>query len=249
MAPCWIPHVGYDRFAVPLLRRSTSVRHLNPPPDSCEVFDACSSTTRDFSTAHSALHHQRLIWRRLLVHHDTTLATLHGVIQTVFHWPETGAHYFVIHGTAFGRAHHPASATPGHMPLATFRLRPNERFTYVYCGVDGWPHEIRLEQVLVADPERPYPVCIGGARATPLDGSGGPASFLALRAHFSLPSVADRLLALYPAEERPDWQAERLLLRYWAGVDRFDRRAADRRLARHVAGLPSALTGSMEVRP
>ena len=193
-----------------------------------------------------------LIWRRLLVRSDTPLVALHAVIQAAFGWPEAAAHCFIIHGTTFGSATGPAStepADPHSVPLATFHLRPNERFTYVYGGVDRWHHEIRLEQVLAHDPRRHYPLCIGGARATPLDGCGGPASFLALRDHFSLRYVAACLLARYPADDQPAWHVERLLLQYWAGVDRFDRRAANRRLAPQIATAPATPAQGREVRP
>ncbi len=87
------------------------------------------------------------------------------------------------------------------------------------------------------------------ARATPLDGCGGPASFLVLRDAFSLRYVAAELLALYPVDDQPAWQVERLLLQYWAGVDRFDRRAAIRRLALQAATAPTMPVQGRETRP
>ncbi len=43
-----------------------------------------------------------LIWRRLLVPADTTIAGLHTILQTVFEWSGEHLHRFVIHGTEYG---------------------------------------------------------------------------------------------------------------------------------------------------
>ena len=39
-----------------------------------------------------------LIWRRLLIRSDTSLATLHAALQTVFAWSDTHLHSFHIQG-------------------------------------------------------------------------------------------------------------------------------------------------------
>ena len=46
-----------------------------------------------------------LIWRRLLVPGETTLAELHAVVQTVFGWGGEHLHRFVIHGTEYGTSY------------------------------------------------------------------------------------------------------------------------------------------------
>jgi hypothetical protein len=43
-----------------------------------------------------------LIWRRLLVHSDTTLAHLHAILQIVFAWSDEHLHGFHIHGQEYG---------------------------------------------------------------------------------------------------------------------------------------------------
>jgi pRiA4b ORF-3-like protein len=43
-----------------------------------------------------------LIWRRLLVHSDTTLAHLHAILQIVFAWSDEHLHCFHIHGQEYG---------------------------------------------------------------------------------------------------------------------------------------------------
>jgi len=46
-----------------------------------------------------------LIWRRLLVRSDTSIAALHHLIQHTFGWTDSHLHRFVIHGKAYGIAY------------------------------------------------------------------------------------------------------------------------------------------------
>ena len=56
-----------------------------------------------------------LIWRRLLVCNDMSLATLHAVLQVVFAWSDTYLHSFHIHAKAYGTPRLDGS----HMLLST----------------------------------------------------------------------------------------------------------------------------------
>jgi Plasmid pRiA4b ORF-3-like protein len=56
-----------------------------------------------------------LIWRRLLVRNDMSLATLHAVLQVVFAWSDTYFHSFHIHAKAYGTPRLDGS----HMLLST----------------------------------------------------------------------------------------------------------------------------------
>jgi hypothetical protein len=51
-----------------------------------------------------------LIWRRLLVQDEITIARLHTVLQTAFGWSGEHLHRFVIHGTEYG-------ISPAHLLL------------------------------------------------------------------------------------------------------------------------------------
>src|SRR5688572_9705246 len=153
MAWCVLSHVGYHRSFPPcrFSRCFLLGTASHPSSDSVRCSMAASLPPAIFQLRIRLCTISPLIWRRLLVRSDTTLATLHPVIQTVFGWPEANAYCFVMHGTTFGSATDPARtapAAPPHLPLATFCLRPNERFTYTYRGADWWRHEIRLEQIL-----------------------------------------------------------------------------------------------------
>ncbi len=43
-----------------------------------------------------------LVWRRVLVHSDTTIAQLHRVIQVTMGWDDSHLHRFRIHGKDYG---------------------------------------------------------------------------------------------------------------------------------------------------
>jgi len=121
-----------------------------------------------------------MVWRRVLVRSDTTIAQLHHLIQTVMGWADEHLHCFRLHGKDYGIARLGGmrfADDPQAITLAAFRLRPRERFSYVYDFGDWWQHDVRLEQVLAIEPGRAYPVCIGGQHAGPPEDSGGPAGY------------------------------------------------------------------------
>ena len=98
---------------------------------------------------------------------------------------------------------------------------------------------MRVEQILLLKAGRAYPRCVGGRRRVPPEDCGGPWAFLELRERYSLLTLAERLSAL--AECRLAVGCEAFVhdqyedvqqLLEWLEIDRFDRRAANRRLAR-----------------
>lgn len=75
-----------------------------------------------------------LVWRRLLLRSDMSLATLHATLQIVFAWSDVHLHCFRIHGKEYGSARlgGPSfDADPCQVPLATLGLHRGERFTYL----------------------------------------------------------------------------------------------------------------------
>ena len=175
-----------------------------------------------------------LIWRRLLVRDTTTIAELHAIIQLAFGWSDDHLHQFLIYGKAYGIAYIGGASfadDPHTVRLADFRLRVGERFCYEYNFYVPRRHEIRLEQILPATPGQHYPVCIGGARAAPPERCAGPNAFLEERQEHHSLAVIERLLALIDnPDDYLDPHEELRRLRYWAGVNRCDRRAINRRL-------------------
>jgi hypothetical protein len=192
-----------------------------------------------------------LIWRRLLVRSDTSIAELHYLIQVAFDWSASHLHRFVIHGKDYGIAYVGGmcfSNDPKLIRLADFGFRPGERFVYEYDFYDLWQHEIRLEQILPFDPTQRYPRCIGGGRAASPEGCGGPQAFLSLRQRFSIFHITERLLRLVEqTEDVYDPEAELDTLRYWLGVDRCDYRRFNEELHQDALKRAAATETSAEV--
>jgi hypothetical protein len=147
-----------------------------------------------------------LIWRRLLIRSNMSLATLHAALQIVFAWSDEHLHYFRIHGKEYGcgRLGGPSfDIDARHVPLAALRLHRGECFRYVYNFIDHWVCDLRLEAILPLDPRRVYPVCTGGKRAAPPEDGGGAWAYLQRvdRHHVPLEAMSvvaralDRLLA------------------------------------------------------
>ena len=106
-----------------------------------------------------------MIWRRLLVRSDSTIADLHYTLQIVMGWDDFHLHQFTIRGKHYGvfyecGLHFRDNAQD--VRLSDFRFRRYERFLYEYDFVDLWQHEIRVEETLPLEPKKIYPVCIGG---------------------------------------------------------------------------------------
>jgi hypothetical protein len=129
-----------------------------------------------------------MIWRRLLVRSDSTIADLHYTLQIVMGWEGYHLHQFIIRGKRYG-VPQPGGMwfldDPTTVQLADLHLRLRERFLYEYDFGDRWQHEIRVEKKLPLQPKRRYPICIGGQRAAPLEDCGGPWAFLALQEEYS----------------------------------------------------------------
>ena len=186
-----------------------------------------------------------MIGRRLLVRSDSTLAALHDTIQIAFGWTDSHLHRFRIHGRDYGvgrvgRAlRSPSDAR--QVRLADFQFRLNERFLYEYDLRDSWQHEVRVERRLAVEPKRTYPVCVGGRRAAPPEDCGGPWAFLERRDAVPC-DVREHLERLVESVEAGDLDAVQdhleviESLRAWLTLDRFDRRAVNRRLRLYAAG-------------
>jgi hypothetical protein len=125
--------------------------------------------------------------------------------------------------------------------LSDFQFRRNERFLYEYDFGDSWQHEVRIERRLEEQPNRAYPVCIGGRRAAPPEDCGGPWAFLERRDAIPL-RVSEHLEQLVELVGTGDLDAVRdhleaiESLREWLAPDRFDRRQVNRRLRQYAAG-------------
>jgi hypothetical protein len=122
-----------------------------------------------------------LVWRRLLVSSDTSIGQLHEVLQIAFSWGGEHLHCFRIHGKAYGIAYAGGvhfRDEPHRVRLSSFRLRRRECFRYQYDFTANWELETRLEKILPLNPQKRYPVCVGGKRAAPPEDCAGAWAYL-----------------------------------------------------------------------
>ena len=121
------------------------------------------------------------IWRRLHVRSDSSIATLHCLLQIAFDWSDFHLHRFVIRGKEYGvrrRGCTTFTTDAGKVLLSQFRFRVNERLLYEYDFGDLWQHQIRFEGVQPIGGKKIYPVCVGGACASPPEDYGGPKAYM-----------------------------------------------------------------------
>ncbi len=122
-----------------------------------------------------------LVWRRLLVTSETSLAELHHTLTIVFDWSGEHLHRFRIHGRDYGIPQCGGivfDEDARRVPLSRFRLHCGERFRYEYDFTADWKLDIRLEKVLPFDPRSPIPLCTAGKRAAPPEHCCGARDYL-----------------------------------------------------------------------
>jgi hypothetical protein len=128
-----------------------------------------------------------LIWRRLRLPGNTTLADLHWVLQTAFDWTNSHLHQFMHRFGTDGVVYYGkpeknvlSDLGPGHdtkdekkARLSSLLQKAGDACHYEYDFGDSWIHEIELEEI-AEEPVRPATaVCLGGERAAPPEDCGG----------------------------------------------------------------------------
>jgi Plasmid pRiA4b ORF-3-like protein len=198
-----------------------------------------------------------LIWRRLEVGADTTVAGLHAIVQTVFGWSGKHLHRFVIGGTEYGISY---LGGPGfrddarQVRLADLGLREGERFVYEYNFSAAWRVDLRVEQIACAQPGLAYPRCTGGRRAGPPEDWAGPWVFLertqphlVLGATVRAAEIIGQLLDADDHDDLADADADReelAALMPLLGLERFGQRACNQVLRDLTVDADTVAEGS-----
>lgn len=122
------------------------------------------------------------IWRRVQVPLETTLRSLHFLIQDAMPWDASHLYDFMVRGKNYGdvpldnsHQHQPIDA--GTVDLANLVERKIRDFKYEYDFMAGWMHRIRIESVSEAERGVKYPRLLEGERKAPSEGMYGPSSF------------------------------------------------------------------------
>ncbi|MFB9179235.1 plasmid pRiA4b ORF-3 family protein [Dactylosporangium sucinum] len=119
------------------------------------------------------------VWRRVLVPGGFTLDRVHRVVQFAMGWGDRHLHVFDADGVQYG--------VPDPDGLLEVRdeldvrldavAQLGSRLRYTYDFGDWWEHEIVVEDVMPAELDIRYPMCVGGERACPPDDVGGPEGY------------------------------------------------------------------------
>ena len=142
-----------------------------------------------------------LVWRRVLVSNQWTLASLHGYLQWVMGWTDSHAHEFEIGEGTVAPDWWIAEIgldrdTRGYrderrvsVAAVASQLGIRGEFEYRYDMGDGWRHRIVVESLppLAETPDLRLPVCLAGENACPPEDVGGPPGYALL-----LEVLADR---------------------------------------------------------
>ncbi len=181
-----------------------------------------------------------MIWRRILVWSESTIADLHYVIQIAMGWNDEHLHQFIIHGKRYGVYHSGGilfNDNPHQVKLSGFNFRRSEKFLYEYDFGDHWQHAIRVEAILPLDDKQFYPVCTSGKRATPPEDCGGAWSYMKLQQN--APVQALELFSEMFADDSAlvaDYVEELQALSPWLNLEHFDRRAVNSLLRLYAKG-------------
>jgi hypothetical protein len=118
---------------------------------------------------------QPSVWRRVQVPGAFTLDRIHRVIQYAMGWRSYHLHSFDVGGAQYGEPD-----PDGDLDLtdelevrldAVAAVGTRLRYTYDYD--DWWEHTVDVEDVLAADPDERYPLCLAGEGACPPEDVGG----------------------------------------------------------------------------
>lgn len=120
---------------------------------------------------------QPLVWRRLLVPENVTLAKLTVILQSAMGWHGGHLHEYIV-----GRLHYgiPDQDWDDEPVLDERRVRLNtlvesgaRRFKFLYDFGDGWEHTVKIEDLVVPSKEGKLIRCVGGENACPPEDVGG----------------------------------------------------------------------------
>ena len=116
------------------------------------------------------------IWRRLLVPGSTTLQWLHWTLQDAMGWMNSHLHHFIVGESFYGEPdpeHAVDMLDEREWKLSQVAPKAGALFVYEYDFGDSWIHDIFVEQILPAEKETRYPLCLDGKRACPPEDCGG----------------------------------------------------------------------------
>ena len=126
-----------------------------------------------------------MIWRRVEVREDFSLADLHGVFQILMGWENIHLHHFIIYGKRYAMKDDTVwmeANCAKRVRIRDFRFQEGDKFLYAYDFNIPWRHQVRVEKIRSVDPGKQYPFCLAGKQACPPEEIQGIAEFENLKA-------------------------------------------------------------------
>jgi hypothetical protein len=114
-----------------------------------------------------------LIWRRIHVPGNTTLATLHHIIQLSMGWNDIDFHQFLVGKISYKPTSSDSnireSAKYDERNARLYNLEEGMRFmfSYLYDAGAGWEHDVHLEEVVSPAQKLDHPILLAGEQACP----------------------------------------------------------------------------------
>lgn len=178
------------------------------------------------------LHSSPLIWRRILVHRDTSFFQLHHTLQISMGWQNYHLFEFGFEGYRIGKIDEKEKETGygsdqvldcSAVKLGDIVTGPKDVMTYTYDFGDDWQHRIEVEEILPVERSLTYPFCTGGAMACPPEDCGGIHAF-----YHSLEILRDKkhpdrkaMAQLFPRKFKPEVFDREKVNGELAGLDNY----------------------------
>lgn len=105
-----------------------------------------------------------MVWRRLRISSNTSLAALHYIIQILQGWGDDYLHQFHIYGKDYGISYEGGISFPDNpfrVVIDDFAFDAGDRFTYEYNFFEHWLHDVRVEAIH-EDSKLKTPFCMSG---------------------------------------------------------------------------------------
>ncbi|WP_419901145.1 plasmid pRiA4b ORF-3 family protein [Kiloniella sp.] len=106
-----------------------------------------------------------MVWRRFRITGDTSLASLHYLIQIAQDWNDDYLHTFHIYGRNYGIYHDGGISfqdSAFQVKIDDFEFDVGDKFTYEYNFFAHWEHDIRIEAIEEQSPRKKTPFCLSG---------------------------------------------------------------------------------------
>ncbi len=119
-----------------------------------------------------------LIWRRLVMPSEMTLADLHKAIQLSMNWDDDFMYAFRIHVREYSTTDQHAEENAAEHALKDLPISFKECFLYTYNYFSFWEFDVRIEKALTVEANKNYPRLLAGSGDPPPENIGGPVLYL-----------------------------------------------------------------------